>query len=67
MDIGKSIRIALADRNERQTWLAKEMNCSRGYVNRLANGVTVPGGKTIESIAVIFGMTASEFVALGEK
>ena len=67
MDIGKSIRIALAERNERQTWLAKQMGCSRGYANRLANGVVVPGGKTIEAIADIFGMTVSEFIALGEK
>jgi len=66
MDIGKSIRIALAERNERQTWLAKQMGCSRGYVNRLSNGGVVPGGKTIETIADIFGMSVSEFIALGE-
>lgn len=67
MDIGKSIRLALAERNERQTWLADQLNVSRAYVNRLANGISVPGGKTIEAIADVFGMTVSEFIALGEK
>jgi len=67
MDIGKSIRLALAEINQRQTWLADQMGVSRAYVNRMANGTTVPGGKTIEAIADIFGMSVSEFVALGEK
>lgn len=67
MDVGKSIRIALAERNERQPWLARQMGCSLAYVNRLANGKRVPGGNTIEAIATIFGMTVSEFIALGEK
>lgn len=67
MDIGKSIRLALAEKNERQPWLADKMGVTRAYVNRMANGVTVPGGKTIERIAGIFGMTVSEFIALGEK
>jgi len=67
MDIGKSIRLALADRNERQPWLAKEMGVTTAYVNRLANGGAVPGGKNIELIAGVFGMSVSEFIALGEK
>lgn len=67
MDIGKSIRLSLAEINQRQTWLADKMGVSRAYVNRMANGVVVPGGKTIEAIAGIFGMTVSEFIALGEK
>lgn len=67
MDIGKSIRLALADINEKQPWLASQMGVTRAYVNRMANGTVVPGGKTIERIADIFGMTVSEFIALGEK
>ncbi len=67
MDVGKSIRVALAHRNETKSWLAKQMGCTPAWVGRLANGDTVPGGKTIESIAGIFGMTVSEFIALGEK
>lgn len=67
MDIGKSIRLSLAEINERQTWLADQMGVSRAYVNRMANGTSVPGGKTIERIAEIFGKSVSEFVALGEK
>lgn len=67
MDIAKSIRIALAERNERQPWLASQLKVSRAYVNRMANGNTIPGGKTIETLADIFGMSVSEFIALGEK
>ena len=67
MDLGKSIRIALAQKNEKQPWLADQMGVTRAYVNRMANGVSVPGGNTIEHIARIFGMTTSEFIALGEK
>lgn len=67
MDIGKSIRVALAHRNENKSWLAKELGCTPAWVSRLANGDVVPGGKTIEGIAQVFGMTVSEFIALGEK
>jgi transcriptional regulator with XRE-family HTH domain len=67
MDIAKSIRLSLADINERQPWLAGRLGVTRAYVNRMANGTIVPGGKKIEEIAEVFGMTVSEFIALGEK
>ena len=66
MDIGKSIRIALANINKSRAWLAREMGVTRGYISNMANGRTIPGGKMIESLAGIFGMTTSEFIALGE-
>jgi transcriptional regulator with XRE-family HTH domain len=67
MDIAKSIRLALADINERQPWLASRLGVTRAHVNRMANGAIVPGGRKIEEIAEVFGMTVSEFIALGEK
>ena len=66
MDIGLSIRISLANVNKSRTWLAEEMGVTRGYISNMANGKTVPGGRTIATLAAIFGMSSSEFIALGE-
>ena len=67
MDIAASIRVALAYKGARQSWLANELGCHRSYVNKLTRGHVRPGWEQAEKIAGIFGYTLSEFIALGEK
>ncbi len=65
MNIGKSLKVAMAV-NERDTkWVADELDASVSWVNMLKNQ---PGAQasTLEKLAVMFDMSVSEFVALGE-
>ena len=65
MNIGKSLKMALAKRDMNQTQLAVQMKCTRVWVGRLANSQSA-SGPTIEQLAAALGMKVSEFVALGE-
>ena len=65
MDIGKSIRIALAKANKRQQWLADEIGITRQMMC-LAKQNKYATGQRIEALAKAFNMSASEFVKLGE-
>ena len=66
MDIGKSIRIGLANKNESKTWLAKKLGVTPQYIGQFCNGVKEPKLKTVKIMADIFGVTASEFIKWGE-
>lgn len=66
MNIGKSVKIALAQQEKDTAWLAKRAKISRQSawyhtVRREAKS------QTIGKLAKIFGMTESAFIALGES
>ena len=60
MNVGKSIKVALAQRDLNQTQLAAQMKCTQVWINRLASMATV------ESLAAALNMKVSDFLALGE-
>lgn len=65
MDLGKSLKVALARKGMNQSQLARQMGTPLRTINKLANK---PGG-TVENINTLsdaLGMKASDFVALGE-
>jgi ribosome-binding protein aMBF1 (putative translation factor) len=67
MDIAKSIRVAIAREGKTQTWLAEQLKTNRATVNTYCRGKAKPSHRRVEVMSEIFGMTVSEFIALGEK
>jgi transcriptional regulator with XRE-family HTH domain len=65
MNIGKSIRKALIDRDMRQNQLAAKMGVGVRWMSRMANS-RVASMQTVEALAKQFDMTVSEFIKLGE-
>jgi plasmid maintenance system antidote protein VapI len=65
MDVGKSIRIALAIHNMNRVALAVKMNCAPPGVTQMCNRPNVRTD-TLKKLAKVFGMKVSEFIALGE-
>jgi transcriptional regulator with XRE-family HTH domain len=65
MNIGKSIRKALIDRDMRQNQLAAKMGVGVRWMSRMANS-RVASMQTVEALANQFDMTVSEFIKLGE-
>lgn len=65
MNIGKSLKVALAKKGMRQNELAEQMKVSRQWIGKLANSEKAGMG-SVELLANAFGMTVSEFIALGE-
>jgi plasmid maintenance system antidote protein VapI len=65
MDVGKSIRIALAQRNINRVTLAKMMDCAPPGVSQMCNRPSIRTD-TLKKLAKVFGMKVSEFIALGE-
>ncbi len=65
MNIGKSLRIAMEQKDVDKDELAKRINRSVSFVNQLrrADNATVD---TIKMLSDAFGIKASEFIALGE-
>ena len=65
MNIGKSVKIALALQEKNTKWLSDEAGVTRQaaweYTTRPA-----ATSRTIEKLAGIFKMSESEFIALGE-
>lgn len=66
MNVGKSIKIALAQREKNTRWLSEAMDVSLPQISNLAK-TKHANGSTIDKVAEAFGMTSSEFIALGEK
>jgi len=66
MNIGKSIKVALAKHDMKQNQLAERLGRSSSWLNQLANNPEATAS-TIRLLAGAFGMKASEFVALGEE
>ncbi|MGL4317118.1 MAG: helix-turn-helix domain-containing protein [Pseudomonas sp.] len=66
MNLGKSIKVALAKAGKNQHELAEQMGLSFRFVNRMANSKTAKMA-TAEKFATVFGMKVSEFIAIGEE
>ncbi len=65
MNVGRSLKVALAKRDMSQTQLAKKMNVHVQWVSKLANSETASQA-TVTGLAEALDMKVSEFVALGE-
>lgn len=65
MNVGKSLKMALAKKEMSQAKLAKIYGCRPLWISKLANRRQAEG-ETIEKLAACLGMKVSEFVALGE-
>lgn len=66
MNIGISIKVALARKGMNQKALAELLEMTPAAVSQLAGQESCTGA-TIKKLAGAFGMKASEFVALGEE
>ncbi len=66
MNVGKSIKVALAKRGITQAQLAKSLGLTHTWVSALANKKTASTA-TILAISNELGMKVSEFIALGEE
>lgn len=65
MNIGRSLRVALAKKDMTQKDLAAAMACSGAYINKLAKQEHAGMG-AVKRLADYFGMQVSDFVKLGE-
>lgn len=65
MNVGKSLKMALAKRGMNQTQMAAHLKCTVVWVNRIANSRSV-SMSTVESLCDVLDMKVSEFLALGE-
>lgn len=66
MNVGKSIKVALAKREMRSGDLAKILGVTPQTVSTMSSRVTCTGQMLIH-LAQSFDMKVSEFVALGEE
>jgi len=66
MNLRKSIKIALAQKEQNATWLAGELKVSKQHISKIMSGANV-SSKTIENVSKAFGLSASELIALGEE
>lgn len=65
MNIKKSLKIALAQREKSQTWLAKKLGVTHQSVSKI--GATGHSNtRTIETVCKALNMSVSDFIALGE-
>ena len=65
MNVGKSLKMALAKRDMNQTQLAEKLKCTQVWINRLANSDSASMA-TVTQLSDALDMKVSEFVALGE-
>lgn len=65
MNVGRSVRVAMAKRDMKPKTLCDLMGASRQYIGQLMNNEQAGTG-TINKLAEVFDMKVSEFVALGE-
>lgn len=65
MDIGKSIRLAIAEKNITRAKLAEKLGCGRPNVTQMCTTGKVRS-ETLKRLADVFEMKVSEFIALGE-
>ena len=65
MNIGKSVKVALAQQEKNVAWLATQAGVTRQSAWRYSVSPDA-NSKTIKNLSRIFDMSESEFVALGE-
>lgn len=66
MNVGKSIKVALAMREMKQVELARKMEVGEVYISRLANSDHAGMG-TVTKLAKAVDMTVADFLKLGES
>lgn len=65
MNVGVSIKTALAAQEKSRAWLSEQTGLSRQRISALANSNNC-NTETLARLAQAFNMSASEFVALSE-
>jgi len=65
MNLRKSIKIALAQRDENAAWLADELEMSKQQLSQIMSGANVRTD-TIDRLSKALGLASSELIALGE-
>ena len=65
MNIKKSLKLALAEREKSPGWLAKKIGVTPQAVSKFA-ATGHSNTRTIETFCNALGMKVSEFIALGE-
>ena len=65
MDVGKSIRIGLADKGWTQGRLCEEIGCNHSQITRIKQTGQVTT-ETLTKLANAFGVQVSEFIKWGE-
>lgn len=66
MNIGKSLRIAIAKKNVKTSWVAVQLAVTPERVRHITQQ-TDCSTKLITRMSEVFDMIASEFIALGEE
>ncbi len=65
MNVGLSIKVALAKKDMKKSDLAREMGWSAQYVHKICKSNDLGMGSVIK-LSEYFGLKVSEFIALGE-
>lgn len=67
MNIGRSLKIALAIRGKTQFDLAKDLDCAQANISYWAGRQSKINLATVERLANGLDYSVSEFIALGEE
>lgn len=67
MNVGKSIKFGLINKDMKSKELAQIMGVTPSYVSMLANSKKKPSLTTVIRLAKALGLTVSEFIYLGEE
>lgn len=65
MNVGKSLKVALAQKGMKQTELAAKLGVTNVWISRLANQESAGMGSVVK-LANAMEMTVSDFLKLGE-
>lgn len=65
MNIGISIKVALAKKDMKKSDLARHMGWSDQYVHKICKSTEIGMGSVLK-LSEYFGLKVSEFIALGE-
>jgi len=67
MNIGKSIKYGLIKNDMMAKDLAARLGVTANYLSLLCSGGRMPSARILTSMAAVFDMPVSEFIALGEE
>ncbi len=67
MNIGRSLKIALAIRGKTQGDLAQELDCAQSNISYWTSRQSKINLSTVERLAAGLDYSVSEFIALGEE
>jgi hypothetical protein len=66
MNIGRSVKLLLIKHDKNQIWLSEQLEVSANQASKFACKPHA-SGESIEKLAKVFDMTASDFIAVGES